>query len=307
MRIASSTGTDFLCFCPFHSNHDTPSFSISKRTGMYLCFNPACGMRGNVLTLLETKGNLSYFQAVRMMHAAGEEFDVNAELERMFEKPAEFEPFDTDVLARLEEAYWHSPAEEYMTRRDFTIETAKRFRLGWSEKMRMVTWPISAPNGMIIGIIGRSIEGKSFHNSKNMPRRLTLFNFSEARREGETVIVCESSFDAMKVHQAGFPNVVSTVGSQMTTEQLALLDRTFTKIIFMGDNDKAGRAAAEHIAKSLAHKDFWLACYDDTCMYPDNKKDPSDLTEQEIAQSLGNAKPLFDWVSFDFPTAQKQL
>jgi DNA primase len=61
LEIDSETGRDFICFCPFHNNTETPSFSVSKATGVFLCFNAMCSERGNLIELVKRK---SAFQRV---------------------------------------------------------------------------------------------------------------------------------------------------------------------------------------------------------------------------------------------------
>ena len=39
-----------------------------------------------------------------------------------------------------------------------------KFSLGYSEKQDMVTVPVHSPDGMPVGFVGRSIEGKEFKN-----------------------------------------------------------------------------------------------------------------------------------------------
>ncbi len=75
-------------------------------------------------------------------------------------------------------------------------EASSYFELGYSENMGMVTVPVHSPDGMAIGIVGRSIEGKAFKNSTNLPKSKTLFNIHRAKKIGDQVIVVESSFDA---------------------------------------------------------------------------------------------------------------
>jgi DNA primase len=95
------------------------------------------------------------------------------------------------------------------------------FELGYSENMGMVTVPVHSPDGMPIGIVGRSIEGKAFKNSTNLPKSKTLFNIHRAKKIGDHVIIVESSFDAIRVHQAGFPNVVATLGGFLSNRTTA--------------------------------------------------------------------------------------
>jgi DNA primase len=49
------------------------------------------------------------------------------------------------------------------------------------------------------------------------------------------VIVCESSFDAIRIHQSGFPNVVATLGGNISMENIQNLNKYASSIIIMTD------------------------------------------------------------------------
>ena len=70
------------------------------------------------------------------------------------------------------------------------------------------------------------------------------------------VIVVEGFFDALKVHQAGFPAVAALMGSSMSQEQEDLLTDHFDRVILMLDGDEPGRLAAEEISGRLTRKVF---------------------------------------------------
>ena len=53
IEIVGETNNDFLCYCPFHSNRHTSSFSVSREKGAYICFNPACGEAGTLSELVK--------------------------------------------------------------------------------------------------------------------------------------------------------------------------------------------------------------------------------------------------------------
>jgi len=64
----------------------------------------------------------------------------------------------------------------YLHSRKITDEAIDHFRIGWSGTQKMFTVPLHSPDGIPVGIIGRSIEGKAFKNSPNLPRNKTMFN-----------------------------------------------------------------------------------------------------------------------------------
>ena len=209
--------------------------------------------------------------------------------ESMQEKPV-FEEFSKDILDKLSSDRWNSvEASNYFLSRGINHESMDYFELGYSKNMGMVTVPVHNPDGMPIGIVGRSIEGKSFKNSTNLPKSKTLFNIHRAKKIGAHVIVVESSFDAIRVHQAGFPNVVATLGGFLSTEQNNLLNRHFNKITIMTDADQAGRELGKSIVNKLKFKDLLWASYEYGKIYPHDAKDAGDMTDEEIKTCIKNS------------------
>ncbi len=171
--------------------------------------------------------------------------------EAMEDKPM-FQEFSSDILNKLHsELISTKEGVEYFKSRGINQESANYFDLGYSSNMKMVTVPVHSPDGMAIGLVGRSIEGKSFKNSTNLPKSKTLFNIHRAKKIGDHVIVVESSFDAIRVHQAGFPNVVATLGGFLSKEQHSLLNRHFNKITVMTDADQAGRDLGKNMVRYI--------------------------------------------------------
>jgi len=292
LEIVGETGNDFLCYCPFHSNRHTPSFSVSRQKGAFICFNPACGEAGTLQELVKRVMNKTEFEAMRYISAketeALENFDELL-AEAMNEKPV-FEEFNKDVLDKLSSARLNSKeACEYFISRGINHESMDYFELGYSSNMGMVTVPVHSPDGIPIGIVGRSIEGKSFKNSTNLPKSKTLFNIHRAKKIGSHIIVVESSFDAIRVHQAGFPNVVATLGGFLSTEQHNLLNRHFNKITIMTDSDQAGRELGKSIVNKLKFKDLLWASHEYGKIYPHQAKDAGDMTDEEIKTCIKNS------------------
>jgi 5S rRNA maturation endonuclease (ribonuclease M5) len=137
-----------------------------------------------------------------------------------------------------------------------------------------------------------------------------MFNLHRAKKCGGTVIVCESSFDAIRIHGAGFPNVVATLGGYISKDNLANLNRYFSRIVIMTDFDNRedhiaqncrkcypedcsghnpGRDLGMSIANALSNKDIQWAMWDDKTVYPHDAKDAGDLTDEEIRVCIKNA------------------
>ena len=302
LEIVGETNNDFLCYCPFHSNRHTSSFSVSREKGAFICFNPSCGETGTLLELVKRVMDKNDFQAMRLIASMEAEALSNFDellADTMEEKPV-FTEFSSDTLKKLNaDLIATSAGRDYFLSRKINQQSIIDFDLGYSQNMGMVTVPVHSPDGTAIGIVGRSIEGKSFKNSTNLPKSKTLFNIHRAKKIGNHVIIVESSFDAIRVHQAGFPNVVATLGGFLSTEQHQLLNRYFNKITIMTDADLAGRELGKSIANKLKMKDLLWASYEYGKIYPHDAKDAGDMTDEEIVSCIKNSVPDIEYRSWN--------
>jgi hypothetical protein len=324
IEIISDTDSVFLALCPFHRNTDTPSFAINKENGTFYCFNSACNMSGGLLKLVMQLANLTIFPAKRLIRKyEGEQKSISQQVEDLFAKKDELPSFSQDVINRMADSLWDSPALEYMHGRGFNDRTLAHFEVGYSAAKGLVVVPVHDWEGTPVGVIGRTLVGKRFENSEGLPTKRTMFNVNRAKRCGERVIVVESSMDAMLVHQAGFPYVVATCGGFFTDSAQQLLNRYFNEIIIMTDNDdpdahrsvscrkcentcvghSPGRALGEKIADTMKHKRIRWATYDYGIVYPHNAKDVGDLEQEEISKCIENAVSSAEYEMWkkDFP------
>ena len=301
VRIVSETSTDFLCLCPFHSNKKTPSFAISYNKGLYICYNPSCDARGNLEYLISQIGKYNNFEVakfIRELHKNRPD-TFYEDLEDIFTDKKEFNLFPQMVLDDLHNNLNKSErAKEYFLSRNINEDSMEHFELGYSDKQDMVTVPLHSPDGMPVGIIGRSVEGKRFKNSDNLPRSLTMFNLHRAKKLSATIIVCESSFDAIRIHQAGYPNVVATLGGGISKQNVQNLNRYSSSIIIATDTDEAGRKLGNEISSRLSNKNITWASFDDGVIYPHGAKDVGDLTDEEIKKCIKNAVSHFEYISW---------
>ena len=301
LHETSEANNNLLMYCPFHSNRHTASFSISCENGAWLCYNPACGESGNLVELVKRILHKNDFEALRFIGSKQNEALENFDelLEGLMEDKPEFEEFPKETLVKLyTELVSTQEGKDYFKSRGIEGQSIVDFDLGYSKNMGMVTVPVHSPDGIPIGIVGRSIEGKSFKNSTNLPKSKTMFNIHRAKKIGSNVIIVESSFDAIRVHQAGFPNVVATLGGSLSSEQQRLLNKYFSTIIIMTDADEAGRELGLSISNRLNTKDILWASYDYGKIYPHDAKDVGDMTDQEIKQCIKNSVSHIEYVSW---------
>ena len=300
VEIVSETGTDFLCLCPFHRNLDSPAFAVSYSKGLYICYNQQCNSAGTILDLVMQLTQRNNFEALRFISAnkLTDAEKLDEELKDLLDDKPEFVEFSQKVQDKLHEDLLINDinaSQAYFKTRQIYEDAWKHFGLGYSTGQQMVTVPLHSPDSILVGVIGRSVEGKSFKNSPNLPRNKTLFNLHRAKREGGTIIVVESSFDVIRLWQAGFPNAVATLGGSISDINIQNLNRYASTVIIMTDNDSAGRALGNKIADKLKSKNVLWACYDHNTIYPRNAKDVGDMTDEEIKTCVKNAIPHFEY------------
>ena len=97
--------------------------------------------------------------------------------------------------------------------------------------------------------MGRSIEGKDFKNTPKLPKSKVLFNLNKVKTASRVYVV-ESSFDAIRLDQVGLP-AVATLGANVSSKQIDLLQKYFSDIMIIADNDEAGGNMKEKIVERL--------------------------------------------------------
>lgn len=290
--ISAETATDFLCYCPFHANTYSPAFTVGKTNGLYMCHNASCSANrgGTLIGLAMMLSNKNKPEVLRFILSKRSSIaDLSKQLEKIAE-PEDVKTIDITLVEQFEQKFWSAEkAIDYMHSRGFNDETLKYFRVGYDPKMSMVIVPIFDRNGLPVGFNGRSIEHKKFRLSREFPRNEILFNVHNAKRHGGTAIICESQFDVMRIHQAGFPNAICSFGSHISDNQVRIMQRYFDRIIIMTDADSPGRKSGHDIASKVRGVHIEWAIHDWGVIYPHNAKDAGDMTDEEIKHCINNA------------------
>jgi DNA primase len=344
IEIKEETENDFLSLCPYHGNTDTPAFSTSKRYGYSICFNPSCAKGVDVQLSLERmvrelKG-MEQFVAKRFIEAqkqnTGESFKDKFD-SISIEDEAELKEFPKEAIDLMHSRLKHHPAAlEYLHGRGFSNNTLAAFNVGLALKADkpiyratdMIVVPAYDHRSRPVGLVGRSLEGKSFKNFGAEPngtgfhKSKIVWNLQNARKH-ETIILTESTFDAMRIHQSGYPNVGALLGGSLSQVQKALLSRHFTHAIIFTDNElgddivyhkhcaaclkarfdmcqghKPGRDLGMKIAESLPKMKISWATYDDRHIYARDVKDASDMTDDEIRHCLRNTISHYEYLEW---------
>ena len=194
--------------------------------------------------------NRSYFESLRYIKSKEQESDITQIVAKQLYTPPTFVQYDEVIIKRLNSQALESPrAMRYFDGRLVTKSSVSKFNLGYSEKQDMVTIPVHSPEGMVIGFVGRSLEGKDFKNTPGLPKSKTLFNLHRVKAN-DKVYVVESSFDAIRLDQVEMP-AVATLGATISKNQVELLEKYFNEIYLIADNDEAGKAMSKKMIDKL--------------------------------------------------------
>lgn len=165
-------------------------------------------------------------------------------------------------------------------------------------------FPILDRAGRPIGFGGRVInpgDNPKYLNSPETPlfqKSSTLYGIQQAwagiRRE-KSVVVTEGYTDVIACHQAGFDNVVATLGTALTPGHAALVRRVVDRVILLFDGDEAGRRAADR-----ALEVFFTEPLDVGIAVIPGGADPDDLLKtadgcEAFRQVLANATDALDY------------
>lgn len=124
---------------------------------------------------------------------------------------------------------------------------------GYYDRFRhRIMIPIRDENGRMAGFGARIVDPNDvpkFLNSPETPlfsKGRLLYGLDRARkpiRIADQAVIVEGYLDVIALHQAGYENVVSPMGTALTEDQLRLLKRFTRKIVLALDPDTAGQNA----------------------------------------------------------------
>jgi len=239
---------DIIVFCPYHNNYRTPSAEINKVSGIFFCFS--CQETATLVDLVMHLSQRTYFESIRFIKSKEKETNIETFINKQLVQEPEYTEYDIETVKILNsQALDSDRAIEYFKKRLITKDSVIKFNLGYSEKQDMVTVPVHAPDGMCVGFVGRSIEGKEFKNTPRLPKSKTLFNLHRVKT-ANYVYVVESSFDAIRLDQVNIP-AVATLGANVSNKQIELLQKYFNSIFVIADNDEAGGNMKDRIIERL--------------------------------------------------------
>jgi DNA primase len=151
-------------------------------------------------------------------------------------------------------------AMDHFTSKDYTNEEMLQAGLivekdsgGYRDKFHnRILFPIRDGMGKMCGFGGRILDPNDIPKFMNSPQTVLfdkgrlLYGLDQARkaiRQQEQAVIVEGYLDVIALHQCGFANTISPMGTALTEDQLRLLKRFTRKIVLALDPDAAGEKA----------------------------------------------------------------
>lgn len=115
-----------------------------------------------------------------------------------------------------------------------------------------IMFPLWDINGKTIGFSGRVYEGNDQSKYINtmetdiFKKGSLLYNYNNAREsiiKDDKVIIVEGFMDVIRLYSIGINNVLATMGTAITNEQVNLIRKLTNNVILMFDGDSAGEKA----------------------------------------------------------------
>lgn len=126
------SGRNYMGLCPFH-NDKSPSFSVSQDKQIYKCFS--CGEAGNVITFIMKQKNLNFVEALKLLAERanipldlgnGESSKITKKKEILYKVNVETGRYYFSNLVN------NKAAKEYFLNRGISVQTIKKFGLGFA-------------------------------------------------------------------------------------------------------------------------------------------------------------------------------
>lgn len=324
-------GSNYVACCPFH-NEKTPSFVVSPTKSIYHCYG--CGASGNGITFIMEYEKVGFIEAVEKLADMLNftlEYDSKTprQKDETLDKIATFyhnrllnskeymdylhkRGISDEMIVQFNLGFCPSSPEnlQYINANGLNIENLlsngilgksadKHLYVRFNER---IMFPIYSASGKIVGFGGRSLkEGVAkYINSPQTPlfnKSKLFYGYHLAKDQifkQNTIIITEGYLDVIMLHQAGFKNVVATLGTALTKDHIPLLNKGNPNVILGYDGDKAGISAALKASKLLAP----LSKKGGVVIFP-NGADPADMVmankTQELKGLFSNPTPFIEF------------
>ncbi len=304
-------GVNYKWLCPFH-NEKSPSFVISPTKNIAHCFS--CGKGGGPINFLMEIEKIDFREAITILAK-----EAGIEMKTQFSVAQSERGKDLYKLYKEATEWYHqaiflpenASALAYLTDRKISLETIRKFQLGYSPSPRdllfslknsgfdtafiIESWLfVSETRDKFFGRITFPIANTMWHTVAFTGRVLTdalpkylnspashifdkssiLYGLHLAKQsisKTGAAFIVEWQMDTIALHQAGIDNAVGISGTALTKEHIRILKRFSTTIYLALDSDNAGMKATFSSIENLLNEDIEIRI-----IHIPSGKDPDD-------------------------------
>ncbi len=265
-------GNKLIGPCPVHNGDSPRAFHADLDKNVYHCFSK-CQGGGNQLDLVAKKEDIGIRDAALKLQAfflGGNQTAVSSaprtEQAASVAKPTTLSPEKDDEAAAsnppLDIKLDLKPDHPHLLEeRQLKVETAQHFGVGYCTRgifRGMIALPIHDEEGELVAYAGRRLKPQDIreHGKYKFPKgfrkELVLYNLhrAKAHQKEHGLILVEGFFSVAKLFEAGLPNVVASMGCELSDQQARLLAEA-KEVFILYDGNEAGYAGAEKAKEKL--------------------------------------------------------
>jgi len=209
-------------------------------------------------------------------------------------------------------------ATSFLLAKNYTLEQAVRVNVSRTNEFgnkdvfhQRIIFPIHSPQGQVLGFTARTLnpnESSKYINTTETPvyiKGKLLFNYHRALKaikEQKSVIVVEGVMDVLALDQVGVSNVVATLGTACTLDQIRLLQQASMHVILCYDADEAGQTAMFKLGKVLQSHRLKVSV-----LLNKTNKDLDELALDDVDKLISFTKTPINFVEFLFEYHLKRM
>ncbi|MCX8111482.1 MAG: DNA primase [Syntrophorhabdaceae bacterium] len=325
-------GKDYVGLCPFHQEK-TPSFTVSTEKQIFYCFGCHEGgnlvhfvMKHENMSFSEAIEALAKQYGIKLSRGVGSKrsnlFDAMWRLSEYYVKNLKNSPnamqyllkrgINKDTIEEFRIGFSDRKIDFKRLLKDSGIPVDLLMGTGIIRSTNneiydifrgRIIIPIFDINRRIIGFGGRALEKDAIPKYINSPessiysKRTSLFGLDKTRKyisDADEVYIVEGYFDFISLYMNGLKNIVATLGTSITKEQILKLKNYTENITLMLDGDDAGIKSAIRLIGLFSEMDINAK----VVVLPQGH-DPDSFVREKgrdgIMEVLAEKKPILDF------------